>query len=445
MNPPMSSFRSHGARRSSCRLCDSTALAQYLDLGPQPPADQFRTAEQVATEPVGYYPLDVYLCEECGHSQLGYVVRPEILYQQDYPYESSTTASGRAHFAAFAHSVAEEFGLGKRDLAVDIGSNVGVLLAGFAELGIRTIGVDPAPNIARIAEERGTRTIVGFFSTAIADEIVRDHGPAAAITATNVFAHVDDLRAFMEAISRLLAPKGVFVIEAPSFRNLVRHLEYDTIYHEHLSYLSVRPLVRFFRAFGMELFDVREVDIHGGSMRLFVGRANEHGVRSNVSRMVALENEERIHSIDTLRDFAGAVSRNRDELRELLYSLRRDGARLAAVSAPAKGMTLLNYARLGTEILEFATEKSGLKIGRYTPGANIPVLPDAELTARQPDYALLLAWNFAGEIMGNLRAYTAAGGRFIVPIPAPRIVDGSRRPTLATMTASAAGPDDPGG
>jgi SAM-dependent methyltransferase len=403
-------------------MCSSTELVRYLDLGDQPPADQFRTAEQISSEPIVLYPLEVYLCETCGLSQLGYVVSPEILYQQDYPYESSTTASGRAHFAAFAHSVVTAFALRPGQLAVDIGSNVGVLLAGFAKEGLRIRGVDPAPNIASIAEQRGIPTIVGFFSPEVARKIVDDDGRATVITATNVFAHVDDLASFMDAIQILLDDDGIFVIEAPSFLNLVRDLEYDTIYHEHLTYLSALPLIRFFGRFGMELFDIQEVDIHGGSMRLFIARSGRSAMRDSVGALMRREEHARIHELSRLNEFAKAVERNRDQLRDLLYRLKRNGARLAAVSAPAKGMTLLNYARLGTDVLDFATEKSTLKIGRYTPGAHIPVVADDELIRRRPEYALLLAWNFADEIMRNLDAYRQQGGRFIVPIPEPRIV-----------------------
>jgi hypothetical protein len=411
-----------GSRRLDCRMCASTALVRYLDLGHQPPADQFRTAEQIRSEPIVLYPLDVYLCETCGLSQLGYVVAPEILYQQDYPYESSTTATGRAHFAAFARSVVSTLGLGGSDLVVDIGSNVGVLLAAFGEAGVRIRGVEPAANIAAIAERNAIPTIVGFFSPQIARRIAAEEGRAAVITASNVFAHVDDLVSFMEGVEILLDDRGVFVIEAPWFLNLLDRLEYDTIYHEHVSYLTVGSLARFVERSGMTLFDVQEVDIHGGSIRLFVGRRGAWPSTPAVRQATSREERGGVRDPDRLRRFAADVERNRDALRELLYGLKRSGSRLAAVSTPAKGMTLLNYARLGTDVFDFATEKSRLKIGRYTPGSDIPVVPDSELLARRPDHALLLAWNFADEIMANLAPYAEAGGRFILPIPEPRVV-----------------------
>ncbi|TAK58158.1 MAG: methyltransferase domain-containing protein [Dehalococcoidia bacterium] len=410
-----------GRRVTACRMCGGTDLERYLDLGHTPPADQFRRADQLG-EPSVHFPLEVCVCSSCGLSQLGYVVAPQILYQDEYPYEASTTQAGRRHFRAFAASVARRYGIGADDLVVDIGSNVGVLLSGFADEGARVLGVDPAHNIAAIANERGIPTLAEFFGPAVVSRIVREHGQATAVCGTNVFAHVDDLDTFMRAVDELLAPDGMFIFEAPYFANLLSSLEYDTIYHEHLSYISVKPLLAFFARFGMRIFDIREVDIHGGSFRIFVDRCRRDVEPGLIERFLAREEREGAHDARRLHRFAGEVAENRRQLVELLRELRASGKRLAGVSAPAKGMTLLNYCRIGTETLDFVTEKSRLKIGRYTPGTHIPVVPDAELVARRPDFALLLAWNFATEIMGNLREYRAAGGRFIIPIPEPRVV-----------------------
>jgi hypothetical protein len=405
-----------------CRMCDGTSLEKYLDLGLQPPADQFLPLSSVGVDEVTYYPLDVRLCQDCGLSQLGYVVPPEILYQQDYPYEASTTAAGRQHFGSFAEAVSRSFGFGEGDLAVDIGSNVGVLLDGFKRMGLRVLGVDPAQNITRIAIERGIPTITGFFSRDIAEQIREEHGRASVVTGTNVFAHIDDLEGFAESVDHLLSEDGVLVIEAPYLSNLLRDLEYDTIYHEHLSYLSVQPLARFFARFSMEVFDVHQVDMHGGSMRVFVDRAGRRPVSTVVQAMIDGENASGLYDLDRLRRFSEEVAENRRALRRLLYGLKDDGATLALLSAPAKGMTLLNYCGFGRDVFDFATEKSQLKIGRCTPGGQIPVVSDDELLRRRPDFAVLLAWNFATEIMHNLRPYADAGGKFILPIPMPRIV-----------------------
>ncbi len=400
----------------TCRACNSTDLSQFLDLGFTPPADRFLRREQLA-EPEIHYPLTVNLCQCCGFVQLGQVVSPEVLYRQDYPYESSITRSGQAHWSEFAKTVVQRFGLGADDLAVDIGSNVGVLLSAFRANGTRILGVDPASNIVRIAERNGVETLNEFFSQSVAADIRKTKGQASVITGTNVFAHVDDLAGFMRAVDHLLNERGVFIFEAPYFVNLVGQLEYDTIYHEHLSYLSLRPLIPFFRKFGMEVFDVEQRDIHGGSFRVYVARAGQHAVTAEVQHLLDVEKQTGVHSLDTLNAFAQRVAQNRQELMNFLRTLKQQGKTVAVVSAPAKGMTLLNYCRLGTETLDFATEKSTLKIGRFTPGSHLPVIPDAELMTRKPDYVLLLAWNFAKEIIRNLNDYREAGGKFIIPIP----------------------------
>ncbi len=423
---------------TSCRMCGSGDLELYLDLGHTPPADQFRRADQL-DQPSVHFPLRVVACMTCGLSQLDYVVRPEILYQDEYPYEASTTRAGRLHFRAFAAHVAKRFGFGERDLAVDIGSNVGELLAGFRKEGMRVAGIDPAANIAAIANERGIPTIADFFGAPSVGKVLDEHGQASVITGTNVIAHVDDLGALMTSVQALLAPGGVFIFEVPYFGNLLRDLEYDTIYHEHLSYVSVRPLISFFARFGMRIFDIREQDIHGGSFRIFVDRG-EHGPATDALRQfLAREQTERVHDPARLRQFAADVSANRAQLADLLFGLRRRGYRVAGVSAPAKGMTLLNYCHIGRDTLEFVTEKSRLKIGRYTPGAHIPVVADDALLANMPDYALLFAWNFADEIIGNLSEYRAAGGQFILPIPSPRIVGQNRVASPLSRTRGGVG------
>jgi SAM-dependent methyltransferase len=376
--------------------------------------------------------LRVVLCTACGLSQLDYVVRPEVLYQDEYPYESSTTRAGQRHFRAFAASAAARASLERDDLVVDIGSNVGVLLAGFRDEGMRVCGIDPAYNIAEIARDRGIPTVVDFLGPRSVERVLRDHGQAKLITGTNVFAHIDDLDALMRDIDCLLAADGAFVFEAPYFVNLLRDLEYDTVYHEHLSYISLKPLIPFLARHGMRVFDIEEVDIHGGSFRVFIDRGRRDVNAAVIDELLRREARDGAHDLPRLRRFAADVAANRRQLLDLLQEIRGAGRTIVAVSAPAKGMTLLNYCRIGGETLEFATEKSPLKIGRFTPGAHIPVLEDAELLTRQPDFALLLAWNFAEEIMHNLAAYSAAGGQFIIPIPEPRIVGRGVRRSMPT-------------
>ncbi|TAN45975.1 MAG: class I SAM-dependent methyltransferase [Nitrospirae bacterium] len=404
-----------------CRMCKKDNLYKFLDLGFHPPADEFRRSEQLR-EPSIHYPLEVMLCQDCGLAQLSYVVSPEVLYRHDYPYESSITQTGQIHWTEFAKTTVDRLNLDREDLVVDVGSNVGVLLKAFSDNGMRTLGVDPAGNVVLIALKRGVETLNEFFSVDVARQIISSKGQASVITATNVFAHVDNLDDFMKAIDILLNEKGVFIFEAPYFVNLIKKFEYDTIYHEHLSYLSVKPLISFFGKFGMEVFDIEERDIHGGSFRVYVARKGRQEVLPIVEQMLKKEEDFGIYDLSVLKKFAIAVEENRQSLVWLLHKLKHEGKRIVAVSAPAKGMTLLNYCRIGTETLDYITEKSTLKIGRYTPGTHIPVYSDAKLLEQIPDYALLLAWNFAKEIMLNLDEYKKRGGKFIIPIPSLTIV-----------------------
>ena len=404
-----------------CRMCKDTKLVKFLDLGFTPPADRFLRRDQLR-EPETYYPLEVVLCMNCGLAQLSYVVSPEILYRHDYPYESSLTATGRQHWAEFAHTVTKRLQLGSDDLVVDIGSNVGTLLESFRSNGTRVLGVEPASNIVRIADKKGIETFNEFFSPEIAESVFKQKGRVSVVTATNVFAHVDDLYSLVEGVKVMTAASGVLVVEAPYFGNLVKELEYDTIYHEHLSYLSILPMKSFFQRLGMEIFDIEERDIHGGSIRVYVSFQGKMPISPAVGEFIEREKRMGIHSLEVLNEFARNVELNRQQLIWLLRKLKHEGKRIAGVSAPAKGMTLLNYSRLGKETIDFITEKSTLKIGRFTPGTHIPVFPDQKLIDEMPDYALLLAWNFSHEIMRNLDDYVSRGGKFIIPIPEPHIV-----------------------
>ena len=407
--------------KTHCRICGSSNLFTFLDLGFTPPADQFLRENQL-TEPETSYPLKVMMCRVCGLAQLSHIVHCEILYRRDYPYESSITKSGQTHWDEFAKTVCATYELTKKDLVVDVGSNVGVLLSSFKNNGASVLGVDPASNIVRIAEKRGIETIDDFLDSTVAKKIVNLKGKAKVITATNVFAHVDDLHSFIKAVKLLLDEKGIFIVEAPYFGNLLKYLEYDTIYHEHLSYLLLKPIMHLVKMHDMEVIDVQERDIHGGSFRVFIARKGKLKVQENVRNFVQTETLANYIDEENLRTFAKGVSANRKNLQNLILDLRLQGKRIAAVSAPAKGMTLLNYCRLGPETLSFVTEKSRLKIGRYCPGVHIPVVEDSELIKQNIDFALLLAWNFSEEIISNLSEFKNKGGKFIIPIPTPKII-----------------------
>jgi SAM-dependent methyltransferase len=321
-----------------------------------------------------------------------------------------------------ATELGTRYNLSAKDLVIDIGSNVGVLLAGFKARGTRVLGIEPAKDVCVAANKNGIETINEFFSEPVAQTIVTTKGKARIITGTNVVAHINDLHALVRGLDSLLQQNGVFVFEAPYLVHLLEKLEYDTIYHEHLSYLCLTPIKRLVEQYGMEIIDAQEVSIHGGTMRYHIARKNDFPVAPAVGRYLAMEREQGILDLDYLKKFARSVENHRAELGWLLRSLKKEGKRIAGVSAPAKGMTLLNYCRIGPETLDFITEKATLKIGKFTPGMHIPVVADSELLEKMPDYALLLAWNFAEEIMKNLNEYRLKGGKFIIPIPSPRIV-----------------------
>lgn len=411
---------SSGYFRFDCRLCRKRNLERFLDFGLQPHSDGF-VAEKNLSKPDLMFPLGVALCTDCGHAQLTYVVRPEVMWDQEYVYDASITQTGRTHFFEMSKSIVETYAVPQNSLVIDIGSNVGLLLSGFKEQGMRVLGIDPAPQPVAIARERGIDSELALFSSTVARKVADEKGKARVITGTNVFAHMDDLDDIMKGIDTLLEDEGIFVIEAPYMVDLVEHLEYDTIYHQHLSYLSIRPLIPFFRRFGMELFDVVRTSIHGGSIRLFVGRKGTKTVQPVVEELARAEEAIRLHTPEYMHAFAGRVAKHRNELISLLMTLKDQGKSIAGIAAPAKGNTLLNYCGINGSILDFITEKNQLKVGRYTPATRIPILPDAALLERMPSHAVVLAWNFGEEIMRNQKAYADKGGKFILPIPAPVI------------------------
>lgn len=402
-------------------MCKSDKIQKFLDLGFSALSDGFLTKEQLR-EPEIFFPLTVNFCTNCGLCQLGYVVSPELMFNEDYPYDSSTTKTGRTHFTKMGIDICDKFNLKPDSLVIDVGSNAGVLLAGFKLKGMKVLGIEPSSNVAKIAIKNNIDTLVDFFSNKLTKKILNEYGKVSVITGTNVFAHIDDLQDFMLTANSILLEDGIMVIEAPYLLNLIEKLEYDTIYHEHLSYLSVKPIANFCKQFDFELFDVEEQTIHGGTLRYFIGRKDKRKVSQNVSKYIKLENEQGLYSLEKLNNFAKYVGNHRIVLLQLLHDLKRDGKKIVALSAPAKGNTLLNYCKIGPELLDYATERNPLKINKFTPGMHIPVYPDEKLLEDQPDYALILAWNFADEIIKNNSEYRQRGGKFIIPIPNPTII-----------------------
>lgn len=404
-----------------CHMCKHAELVTVLDLGFHPHSDAFLRKEQL-NEFEATYPLRLVHCPQCGLLQIDYFVDPGILYQEEYLYQSSTTETGRKHYTEMARGIRDRFAIKSGALAVDIGSNVGVLLSGFKEVGLKVLGVDPAQKIAEIANKNGIETIVDFFSAAVGKSIRERYGAASVITGTNVFAHLHDLDDAVAGMKFLLEESGVIVIEAPYALPLIKNLEYDTIYHQHIAYLSVRPMKEYFLRVGLELFDVEENSMHGGTLRYYVGNPGKHPVQKSVQKYLDEEEAFGLYNMARLEQFAREVREQKIALVELLLQLKRQGKRVVALSAPAKGNTLLNYCHLDGSYLEYATEKNPLKIGRFTPGMHLPIYSDDSLSSDKPDVVLILAWNFAEEIIAKLGDFRAGGGQCIIPVPKPHIV-----------------------
>lgn len=362
------------------------------------------------------YPLGLSSCTSCQHVQLTSPMPPDPIYKKNYFYDYSVTATGRIHWKHLANNLVKRQGLSPRDLVVDVGSNTGTLLSYFKALGIRILGVDPATKLVRIARANGIPTIVAYFTPAVAREIVKKHGQASVITATNVFDHVADLTEITKAFHLLLAPTGTLIIEVPYFYRMMTKLTH-IVYHQQIDYMMLTQLVAFFRQCGLELVDAQEIPLHGGSVRLFVKHQGSHKPTKRLARLIRREQAIIRTYPSRLTEFAQSIQTQRDALVELVRRLKRQGKTIAAVGASAKGITILNYAGLGPKEIDFITEKSLLKIGRFTP-TGIPVVADPILLTAQPDCAILLSWNFAKEIMGNLKDYK---GAWVIPVPTLKV------------------------
>jgi hypothetical protein len=406
---------------ATCRACRGTNLYMFLPLGDHPPANAFVTPAQAAAGPQPAFPLDVSACLDCG-----VVVVPDMLppdFFQDYHYVPSASATMHAHFARFAQAVRDRYARGPGELVVDIGCNDGLFLKACADLGMATLGIEPAANIAALARAKGLEIVNEYFGAEMAHGVRARYGPAAVITTTNTFNHIDDLHAFMRGVDVLLADGGTFIVEVPQALTLVEQNEFDTVYHEHMSTFSVTSLAKLYRFFGMRIVQVEELPIHGGSMRVSAQRRPDSAAEvPEVQAWLDLERERGLFEATTYDALAGRVHRIRAELLELLHGLKREGKRLAGYGAPAKGNTLLNYYGIGPELLDFLADRNTLKQGKLSPGMHIPVVSPERILAVQPDYLLILAWNFADEIMAQQEEYRRRGGRFILPIPTPRVV-----------------------
>jgi SAM-dependent methyltransferase len=402
---------------TACIVCNSTDLTPFLDLGITPLANKFLTESELRV-PEPAYPLRVSFCGDCAHVQLSETVPPIEMFE-DYLYVSSASDTLRDHLYELSDIMRERRRLGADDLVIDIGCNDGTLLKGFDRFGVRTLGVDPAKNLAELERDSGIDRHVGLFGSTSGGEIADRWGRAALITATNTFPHIPDLHDFMLGIDKALAPGGAFVVEAHYLMDMIDQGAFDTIYHEHVSYWSLGPMIRLFGQHGFEVVDAERVPLHHGQLRITVQRKGDRAPESRVHRILDAEREGGLGRRETFERFAEQTLRVKESLTSMLDDLRNQGSLVVGYGAPAKGNTLLSFLEIGPDRIEYILDRSPLKQGLFTPGSHIPIVPVERLLEDQPDAVVLFAWNFVDEVLRQQAEYCRRGGRFIVPVPTP--------------------------
>jgi len=406
-------------RRAHCRSCGRDGLVGVLDLGMMPLSDGLLTEAQLAATEERF-PLEVAYCPACSLVQILKTVPPKKLFCEDYPYYSSFSDALLEHSRKNVLSLIERYTLDSTSFVIELASNDGYLLKHYVENGIPCLGIDPAEGPAAAAENVGVSTLCTFFTLDLARQLENEGRRADIIHANNVLAHVPDTNSFLKGIRVLLKDEGVAVIEVPYVRDLIDHCEFDTIYHEHLCYFSVTALDVLFRRNGLYLNDIERLSIHGGSLRLYVGR--KEAVCESVRTLLSEERQFAVDKLEYYKDFSGRVHQISKQVNEMLRQLKAEGKTIAAYGAAAKGAILLNFVDLGPDVIDYVVDRNVHKQGKYMPGVHIPVCDPSRLLEDRPDYVLILPWNFKEEILSQQETFRKRGGKFVIPVPEPVIV-----------------------
>jgi len=403
-----------------CQICQSADLQQVLSMGYFAPCDSLLTKEMLEQAEKSY-PLNLIRCRACGLVQIDYVVDKRELFYPEYPYRSGITETLRNNLHAISKHVSNKIKLSENALVVDIGSNDGTILEGFKSSGMRVLGVEPT-NIADIANQNGVETIKDYFSLDIAQQIITKHGKASLVVAANVFAHINELSSLIEGVHFLLEDEGIFVTESHYQLDILETLQYDSVYHEHLRYYLVKPLIKIFSEKGFTLFDIERIPNYGGSIRVYAAKGIQHKVSDNVCRLIDLEEKMGVYQDDTYELFRQEAESSRKKIRSLIVRLNDDGKRIVGVGCPGRSATLLNYCGITSDMMPYIAEQSSsLKLGMFTPNTHIPVIDESLMLKEQPDYALILTWHYAEPIIKHLRA-KGLRSKIIIPLPEIKII-----------------------
>lgn len=406
---------------AACRICNNS-FDEFISFGDMPIANGFLLPEDYDEE--YYFEMKLGFCEHCTMVQLVEQPERERMFHEDYAFFSSLSKGQTLHFKKFAEKLSAEFLTSEDPFAVEIGSNDGIMLQNLAAAGIRHLGIEPSENVADVAREKGINTVSQFFDEELAAQIIEDQGHADTISSANVICHIPYMHSVLAGIAKLLKPEGVFIFEDPYLGDILEKVSYDQIYDEHVFYFSATSVSKMIEPHGLELFDVEHLSVHGGSMRYFIAKKGSHAVSNNVSDVLAKEERLGVGLAETYESLRVNIERSRDQLVQLLIDIKeKQGAPIIAYGATSKSTTILNYCKIGPDLIAFISDTTPLKQGKFSPGMHIPVKPPSEIEKHQPSHMLLFAWNHMQEIMNNETEYKARGGKWIVYVPEVKVIE----------------------